>query len=226
MQYVGWTACSAGSGSGTVRCREKGNGSGRCGKHAESFSAAPKASRILISLWVSQSEAESLEAAGLGWLDRSPERQLALEARRVAEAESLRRSPFAIRGVADTGTPVFGKYGLQGGVTLEGLTEELRGERFGLSDAFLTSMPGRETVKLTLEFSSLERDEIQLTEKSQHLLQEMLGRTWVGAHIWANPIVDAAGNCVNTVNVSKATSGSLPKYRLTYSGGAWDAVRP
>ena len=215
-------ACKAGVHNGIARCRNLTP----CPVHPDGIPPAPRPDVALIKINLNRRWREQFTKAGVPQLERSPARASELAEENVAQATKLDRHPFVIRGEidspesADSGSPVFGKSGLQN-VSLRSLVSELQRKGFALTGVpHLLSRNWKPPVRLVLEFSK----GTPAKDFPWHLFRELINTCFGQVDVWANP-TNRHGLVPHSVNCGKRNNGAKPIHVLHYANGDWFAAK-
>jgi hypothetical protein len=185
---------------------------------------------VLVKINLNRDRDAEFARAGVPQLTRSFERSEQLGREHAKRAQALGRSPFAVRQghenettpeAADSGCPVFGKAGLQL-VSIRGLTTELQLEGFVLSNVHRLFRQHKPPVRLVMEFVR-KGAKPELTNFPWNLFQVHTETCFGQVDVWANDRDPKTGLVVHTVNCGQRDDNALPRYRLKFSDGDWDA---
>lgn len=209
------TACRGRNGNGS-RCRHIVEGYGTCPQHVGGELVGPPG-LILLKDRINRKKVEVLEKAGVREKKRDEEK---LDAKHVAEAESLDRQPQAYRDKADSGVPVFGKDGAKD-VMVEDVWATLERVGYTATDAHFyrqdkDAQSGMAT--LVVEFMLGEHDEID--DKVAVACEASFKGKRKFVHVWSNPPKPGIGPTC-TVNCSHPQEDQLPRARLVWDEGFW-----
>lgn len=179
---------------------------------------APRPVIVLAKFELPASWNEKFAKAGFpAFVERTPEREEELSEKRTLRARELGRDPFEMRGrkrpgarIPDTGTPVFGHWGLQRVHVFDLFRAELQG--FVLSKACLMR-PG-----LVIEFA---RDKDALASFPWDLFERFTDGTFGQVDVWANER-DPHKGVVHTVNCF-GRSEKREDFLLRFEDGYWQA---
>jgi hypothetical protein len=209
-------ACKAETTSGAGRCRNLATSNGFCviHQHGEGVKIASKPTKILLKANVNLAWMEKLARRGVERKDRDA---VALGTAHAKEAYAHGRQPYAIRSVADSGTPVFGETGAQK-VLVYDLLDELRAAEYRVADIHMFERKGQGKT-YTLVITLIHR--LTLVEVPiDPGVETFLGVTWGRAHVWANP-PKADGTVVHTVNLTQRMPEDDPDGDLHFADGLW-----
>lgn len=184
-----------------------------------------------------------LRAAGVQVVERSPERAVKLAQEHLDQAQRLGRDALRIReereGIAatgtvgtvrdhagkesflpeaiDSGTPVFGRLGIQE-VNLRGLMTELKAAGFNITGMHMLARNWKPPVRWVIEFGRGGKD---LTTFPHALFHEFTANAFGQVDVWANPR-DKRGEVVHTVNCGERREANAPaKGALRFADGDW-----
>ena len=257
-------ACIAQIREGEARCRNGAVGDHRlCKIHAEILGGqrgkfAPMPQRVLLKINLNPKRFRLVEQAGIPVFERDSEREEALQAARIARAGELGREALAARGedtplgIADTGSPVFGK---ENGLALADeskVMEELRKDGYGVTKTYILYRSERQPPRWVVEMSR-DRDvsaylrELREASKSEdpaardwanrtrpavevvqwfpgNLFRELTSEAFGRVDVWANDRSKDSGLVVHTVNMGGEKSPlETADWVLELDNGFWDA---
>lgn len=227
--------CTAGVQDGVARCRKTtfsdptASRQDRCDLHqGDAWASAPAPTTVLLKVNANKGWWNILHQAGVKTFVRSFDRAEELEQKHVAEATALGRNAYASRDQrdhkqtpesADSGSPVFGKSGLEDeAVDIRGLVHELFAAGFVLSAAHLLERDHKPPVRLVMEFSK-PSEKAALRNFPWTRFQQLVGTSFGQIDVWANPKQD--GKVVHTVNCGKRDDSAKPQNVLHFTGGDW-----
>lgn len=184
-----------------------------------------------------------LEAAGVKIVERSPERAVKLAEAHLAQAERLGRDAYRIReereGITptgtvgtvrdhegkeaflpeaiDSGTPVFGRLGVQE-ADLRGLMTELKAAGFRATGTHVLARNWKPPARWVIEFS---HGGEEVASFPHALFREFTANAFGQVDVWANPR-DTRGEVVHTVNCGERREAGAPaKGALRFAEGDW-----
>lgn len=192
-----------------------------CSLHEEKakegkVTVAPPPDVILFKFRVNPNWYERLLRSGIELRRISPQGKR--EMKHIMHAKKYRRAPYRFRGMADSGTPVFGKEGLPN-VGLSQVWSEILSSGYGVKEIFLSPRAGEPMATLT----------VVLQQKGgffgprinrRELYRFMFATSFGFAHVWANPPQEN-GLIVHTVNLVQRIPQKEPSVFLTFNKGLW-----
>ena len=219
MNSHGYYSCRAATNEGRARCPDRALQDGFCREHRGGAPLAPLPTIALVKFELLSPWTAEFERAGIpAYAERPPERTEELRAEREQKARELGRNPFEVRGrkrqgarVADTGTPVFGRWCLQRVSVFDLFRAELQG--------FTLSKTCRMRPGLILEFA---RNKEEAPRFPWDLFERFTQATFGQVDVWANESEPQRG-VVHTVNCFGRSEKWTAGLRLRFNEGEWGA---
>ncbi len=226
-------ACKAAT-KGNARCRNKAaEGEQFCSsphlamqKAGEMVRLSSQPDVVLFKCKINPGWVEKLK--GLGVPFSQPD-FAAKEAAHVEHAKQYGRDPHAIRkDVADSGTPVFGKWGLTDVATFKTFQELL--DVYNIVAVHIQPSHPKaknQAMKVLVIRSSWGEECDSTTDAYQEILRFVAVGSWEHCHIWENP-PNNNGEIVHTVNMAHRPEDQKPrpaKVALHFSESGWSTEK-
>ncbi|TET84445.1 MAG: hypothetical protein E3J36_01295 [Candidatus Nealsonbacteria bacterium] len=218
-------ACIA-SAKGGARCRATVEKLGTfCSFHQKlkeegrQIRLAPKPDVILVRFYLNLDRSQKLEMTGIPRRERLTE--VEREEKHINHAKQYGRDPYRYRDKSDSGTPIFGKEGIND-LFLSQTWAELKREGYHLTDIHLKSHTEKKDVLVAA--LNYKASEIPLSKQILDELDQLLSSCWGYVRVWADP-PNEEGKVIHTVNSSFLKPDTTPQLSLYFNHGLW-AIEP